>query len=191
MPIAATKARRWDYEEYTRLADLGFFRGQNVELIGGRIIQMAPQRDLHAAALELGRRALERGFGPNFWVRQQLPLHMGKWSGPEPDLAVVSGGPRDYIGTGHPTSALLIVEISDTTLRYDRRIKASIYAKYNIADYWIVNLIDRQVEVWRNPVPDPRHRFGYRYASPIILRPGESMQPLTMSVSISVDDVLP
>jgi hypothetical protein len=71
MTLTATRTRRWSYSEFNRLADLGFFRHQRVELIGGRIVQMAPQRDLHAIALGLGERAAVKSFGPAFWVHPQ------------------------------------------------------------------------------------------------------------------------
>ena len=190
LTASRTQTRRWTFDEYMRLADLGFFRGQRVELVGGRIIQMAPQRDLHAAALGLAQRAVDKAFGDQFWSRPQLPLRLGKWSGPEPDIAVVPGSPRDYL-RAHPASALLIIEISDSTLRYDRGKKAGIYAKYGILDYWIVNLMERHIEVLRAPVEDAGHPFGYRYASVTFARKGETIQPLAEASAIRVDDLLP
>ena len=84
-------------------------------------------------------------------------------------MAVVPGGPRDYTRTGHPTTALLIVEISETTLAYDRGRKASLYARAKIADYWIVNLVHSRLEVRRNPVPDQGERYGWRYQDVLLL----------------------
>ena len=94
----------------------------------------------HAAGLELAERAVETIFATGYWVRTQLPIHFGPRSEPEPDIAVVPGGPRDY--TAHPSTALLIVEVSEATLSYDRRRKGSLYARANIADYWIVRRRD-------------------------------------------------
>lgn len=191
MQPTVARTRRWSQGEYHRLADLGFFRGQRVELVEGRIIQMAPQKDVHAAVIWLVRDALAPAFGDGFWVRAQLPLRLGKWSEPEPDVSVVRGGPRDYIGTGHPPSALLIVEVSDSILRFDRKTKAGLYAKYGIRDYWIVNLIEGQVEVHRNPIPDESHRFGHRYSSIAVLKRGELVQPLATTAEVRTDDLLP
>ena len=127
---------RWTVKDYYRIADLGLFIDKRVELLEGEIFQMPPMKTPHAAALELTRFAVERVFGAGHWIRMQLPLHFGPRSEPEPDIAVVTGGPRDY--TAHPTTALLIVEVSEATLSYDRRRKGSLYARVGIADYWIV-----------------------------------------------------
>lgn len=186
------KTRRWTVDEYYRLADYGFFRGERVELVGGKIIQMAPQRDAHAAAVLLGRDALSAAFGPGHVVRPQLPLRFSPTSEPEPDLAVVAGSPRDFVGKGHPTSALLVVEVSDTTLAYDRRRKAGMYAKAGIADYWVLNLVDRQVEVHRDPVQDRKHPFGHRYATVTFHASGDAVTPLARpGGNVRVLDLLP
>ncbi len=184
------RAYRWTYEEYQRLADLGFhFRGR-VELIGGRIIRMAAQKDLHVIAVELGKVALGTAFGPAYWVRDGAPLQLDRWSGPEPDLAVVPGSPREYIGKGHPTSPLLVVEVSDTTLRADRRRKLHRYARAGYPDYCIVNLVDRQLEVYRRPVADPSARLGWRYADVAVLTAPGSLAPLA-APHAAVADPLP
>lgn len=184
--------RRWTYEEFERLGELGFFRNQRVELIAGKIIKMAPQLDLHAAALGLVQRAVERAFGSEFWVRPQLPLQIDRWSGPEPDISVVPGGPRNYVGTGHPRSALLIVEVSDTTLRLDRGRKAALYAKAGVADYWIVNLPERQVEIFRKPLADKSARFGHRYADISVATANATITLLAApNATVAVADLLP
>jgi Uma2 family endonuclease len=190
-PDARPKIHRWTYKEYQALADTGFFFKRRVELLGGRIIEMAAQKDLHSAAVGKAQRAAERAFGPGFWGRPQLPLHLGRWSGPEPDVAVVPGGPDDYVGTGHPKSALLVIEVSDTTLRYDRRNKGRRYARAGYADYWIVNLFDRCVEIHRRPVRDPSARLGWRYEEVTVLTPPASMTPLAAANPILIADLLP
>jgi Uma2 family endonuclease len=187
------RLRRWTYAEYERLGGLGFFRNQHVQLIEGKIVKMAPQLDLHAAAVGLAQRAIERVFpADSFWVRPQLPLQIGRWSGPEPDISVVPGNPRDYIGTGHPRSALLLVEVSDTTLRLDRGRKAALYAKAGILDYWIVNLVDRRVEIYRQPIADKASRVGHRYADIRPIAVPEKIAPLAApQATVAVSDLLP
>jgi Uma2 family endonuclease len=186
------RAHRWTYQEYQRLSDMGFFFKRRVELLGGRIIEMSAQKDLHFAAIELARIAVSRSFGDKFWCRTQGPLHLDRWSGPEPDIAVVPGSPRDYIGTGHPQSASLVLEISDTTLRYDRRKKGPRYARAGYQDYWILNLVDRQLEVYRKPIADPSAPLGWRYAEVAVLSTPASIAPLAAPQgSIAVADLLP
>jgi Uma2 family endonuclease len=143
------RPRRWKRDEYYRLAEMGFFNGRRAELIFGEIVEMPPMKNEHAVALGLADDTLRDLFQGGYWVRTQMPLHLGKRSAPEPDLAVVEGRPRDY--GDHPDTALLVVEISDTSLAYDRARKAALYAFAGIEDYWIVNLVERRLEVRRRP----------------------------------------
>jgi Uma2 family endonuclease len=189
--ISKPRSRRWTVEQYDRLAQLNFFQNEHVELIEGRIITMSAQLEPHCAGVSLAGRALETAFGPGFWVRRQNPLQFSTRSKPEPDVAVVRGSEQDYIESGTPHTALLVVEISDTTLRYDRGRKASLYAKYGIADYWIVNLVDRQLEVHRDPIPDPTHRFKFRFGDVRVLALSDSVATLSCSASISVAQLFP
>ncbi|MGC8643992.1 MAG: Uma2 family endonuclease [Isosphaeraceae bacterium] len=99
------------------------------------------------------------------WVRMQLPIDFGTYSAPEPDVSVVVGASGDY-RDAHPTFALLLVEVNGSTLVYDRGLKASLYAMRGIGDYWIVNLEEGQLEVRRDPRPDPATPFGYGYCQP-------------------------
>lgn len=147
------KPRRWTRDEYYRMGDLGFFQDQRVELIEGEILQRRTQSVPHAAAISLTHEVLRSVFSEGHWVRNQAPLTFSSSSEPEPDIAVVAGEIRDHSG-GHPTTALLVVEISDATLAFDRRKKASLYAQAGIADYWVVNLVNRQLEVYRRPRSD-------------------------------------
>jgi Uma2 family endonuclease len=184
------RKKRWTRAEYYRMGDAGLFREQRVELIEGEIFQMPPMKTPHAAGLELGRVALERAFGRGHWIRVQLPLHFGPRSEPQPDLAVVAGGVRDF--TDHPTSALIVVEVSEATLSYDRRRKGSLYAKAGIADYWIVNLNRGQLEVYRQPIPDPSRQYGYGYSSVTVFKSTDAATPLaTSTAAIKVADLLP
>jgi Uma2 family endonuclease len=192
MAILKPRARQWTRAEYYRMADLGLFNGQRVELIEGTIVQMPPQKNFHMIALGLVEEALRAAFGPRHWVRMQGPLHLRPRSAPEPDAAVVPGRPRDFAATDHPTTALLVVEISDTSLAYDRGRKASLYARSGIADYWIVNLVHGRLEVRRNPVPDPSQHYDTRYADVLLLGPKDRVAPLAAPRKrIAVADLLP
>jgi Uma2 family endonuclease len=135
----------------------------------------------------LVQRALEKAFGANHVVRVQGPLDLGERSQPEPDVAVVAGSPRDY--RDHPTSALLVVEISDTTLEFDRERKARLYAKAGLVEYWVVNLVDRVLEVHRSPATDAQ---APRYGEIKSVAAGEMVSPVAApTAAIAVSDLLP
>jgi Uma2 family endonuclease len=112
-------------------------------------------------------------------------------SKPEPDVAVVVGNFRDY-RKKQPTTAVLLVEVSDTTLRQDRNIKASLYAKAAIEEYWIVILRDRVLEVYRDPTPMKDARFGYGYLNVVRYAETDRVSPLAApEASIDVCDLMP
>jgi Uma2 family endonuclease len=183
----------WTKELFYQALDAGCFDQHRVELIDGEILEMASQKNFHALGISFTADALRLVFGPNFWVRVQASLDLSPLSVPDPDLAVVPGSPRSYAGqTANPTTALLIVEVALTTLSYDRNRKACLYAASGIADYWILNLVDRQLEVYRNPVADAAKPFGFRYASRTDLGPAGTASPLVApGTSIAVADLLP
>ena len=183
--------RRFTKEEFYQMLDLGFFQDQRVQLIEGEIVQMASQTNFHLVGIKLTEDALEAAFGPNFWVRVQGSLDLSPWSVPDPDLAVVPGSPRDS-SANNPTTALLIVEVSLTTLQFDRTRKDSLYARAGIQDYWILNLVDRQLEIHRQPVPDATKPYGYGYAEEADLAPADFATPLAApQARIAVADLLP
>jgi len=112
-------------------------------------------------------------------------------SEPEPDVAVVPGSFRDYI-SGHPSRPVLLIEVSESSLALDRDHKGSLYARAGLADYWIVNLIDRVLEVHREPTPDPAASFAWHYQSVEVLGPEASVSPLASpGAHIRVIDLLP
>jgi Uma2 family endonuclease len=189
MKLSEPAVRKWTKREYHEAADLGWFDGQRVELIDGEVIKMAAQKDEHAMSLTLTEEAARQMFGKGYTYRVQMPLNVAANSEPEPDLVVVRGLPRTV--RKHPTTAVLLVEISETTLLYDRR-KASLYASRGIRDYWIVNLIDRVVEVRRKPVVREDAPWGHAYEETTIYRPGETISPLgARKAKVRVDDLLP
>jgi Uma2 family endonuclease len=115
----------------------------------------------------------------------QNAIHVDTGSEPEPDLALLRPRADDYTES-HPTSAdiLLIVEVSDSSLDYDRQVKGNQYAEAGIEDYWIMNLVDEQIEIHREPAPD-----GYRSAR--IAKSGDTIQPVAFpDVTLAVADIL-
>lgn len=185
MSAPTVQSKRWTRQEYDRMAEAGIFSpGDRVQLIEGDIITMTPQNSPHATAVGKTQRVLDRLFGPSVWVRVQMPLIVDPDSEPEPDLAVVPGEPADYRNE-HPRTALLVVEVSDSTLPLDRDRKRAIYARAGISEYWIVNLADRCLEVYRDPAP------GGSYLSSKKFGPSESVIPLAAIAAIAVIDLLP
>jgi Uma2 family endonuclease len=184
------KSWRWTVAKYDRAYELGWFDGQRVELIEGRVVRMSPQLEPHVAAISIGMALLPKLFGEGFTVRCQAPLQFGLRSKPEPDFAVVPGEASTYLSQGCPTSALLVIEVSDKTLAYDRGRKAGTYATNGIQDYWILNLVDRQLEVHRRPVPTSRRHF--RHADVVVLKPEQQVSALMRpDLIIRVSDLLP
>ncbi|MPZ18376.1 MAG: Uma2 family endonuclease [Luteitalea sp.] len=188
----APEIRRWSRDEYQRAGELGIFGpAERLELIAGEVVRkVTPQRSMHAAAVQRVNEAFQRYVGPARSVRVQLPLGLGDDSEPEPDIAVVKRVPDGH-ASAHPTTALLIVEVSDTTLRFDRMTKASLYAREGIADYRILNLPDRVLECHRAPAPMADQPFGYHYRSITRHTEDEQVTPLFGGPPVLVRDLLP
>jgi len=191
MPRAEIKTRHWKRVEYDRLIEGGFFRsGDPIELLGGQLIVAEPQGSGHFAAVRAAEKALRAVFGRGWEVRGQGPLALDEESEPEPDLAVVPGSFRDY-QTGHPSRPVLVIEVSESSLALDRDHKGSLYARAGLTDYWMVNLPERVLEVYRDPEADPAAAFGWRYRSISVLGRGASVSPLALPGSrIRIADLL-
>ena len=183
--------RRWKRVEYDRLIECGFFQpGDPVELVGGQLIVAEPQGSRHFGAIRAVEAALRTAFGPGWDLRLQAPVALDDESEPEPDVTVVPGTFRDYLA-GHPSRPVLVVEVSESRLAFDRAHKGSLYARAGLADYWIVNLVDRVLEVYREPVRDPDAAFGWRYQSITVHGPDASVAPLARpQASVRISDVV-
>jgi Uma2 family endonuclease len=184
--------RLWTRAEYERMIDAGILvEGEKAELIAGEILVKPMQKSPHATGVSKGQGTLTNTLPSGFFVRVQLPLALDPDSEPEPDLAVVPGIPDDYAGE-HPHSAMIVIEVADSTLWFDRTQKAAIYARAQVPDYWILNLVNRVLEVYRDPAPDAASPLGHGYRLRQTFGPGERVTPLAFSgVSIAVDDLLP
>jgi Uma2 family endonuclease len=183
--------RRWSRVEYDHLVDLGVFQGEPLELIGGQLMVAEPQGAYHVSAIGTAEYALRAVLPAGLIVRTQAPVALDDESEPEPDLAVVPGRPADY-RAAHPNRPALAIEVADSSLGFDRRQKGSLYARAGIQDYWIVNLVDRVLEVYRDPAPDPAAPYGWRYRSVTTLMPPAIVVPLAFASSqIAVADLLP
>jgi Uma2 family endonuclease len=177
MKQAPFTSKHWRRVQYERLVDLGVFEGEPLELIRGQLIVAEPKGSPHAAGVEMAGEALRAALPPGWIVRMQNPVALDDESVPEPDVAVVRGRHADY-RHAHPARPALIIEVAESSVAFDRVQKGSLYARAGIADYWIVNLEDRVVEVYRDPGPDLTAPFGWRYSSMDRFRPGDSVTPL-------------
>lgn len=188
-PTVEPVARRFTRDEYYQMYNLGFFQNQRVELIDGEIIYMSPQNNPHAIALAAINRWLHKSLGDDFTIRCQSPLVASNRTEPEPDFAVIAGPLESQ--REHPHSGLLVIEVSDTTLRYDRR-KASLYASAQVPEYWILNLVKRQLEVHRHPIADEEAAFGFKYAEVVTLEADQEVKPLELPIdAVLVSKLLP
>ncbi len=156
---------------YDRLIEAGIFGPEDrVELLDGLLVAREPQGGRHATVVGLVRVALENAFGRAYHVREEKPIALDERSEPEPDVVVVPGRLRDYL-TGHPSRPVLVVEVADSSLALDRLRKGGLYARAGITDYWVVNLIDEVLEVYREPVSrPPSGPDDWKYGSVRLLR---------------------
>lgn len=185
------ETRRLRRVEYDRLVEFGMFTGERLELLDGLLVVREPQHSPHATAVILVQQALAHAFGAGWTVRTQMPFALDDDSEPEPDVVVVRGKPRDYV-RAHPSHCALLVEVADSSLLFDRRQKAVLYARAGVADYWIVNLVDEVLEVYRQPALDRSAEFGWRYLDVQALQPGATVSPLARpDVTVAVADLLP
>jgi Uma2 family endonuclease len=185
--------RRWiTRTEFEALMEAGVFpREERLELLAGELTRREPVNTAHAVAVVLVSEALQQVLPKNLHLRTQLPLALSDYDEPFPDLAVVSGSPRDYLSQ-HPTSALLVVEVSEASLKTDREVKGSLYASAGIPEYWILNLRERVLEVYREPAADARAVYGAAYCQQRIYTTGEPVSPLCApDATLAVEQLLP
>jgi Uma2 family endonuclease len=173
--MSLTTSKRFAIAEYHRLAELGFFgEDDRVELIKGEIFQMAAKGKSHSTCNRRSIRELSKLLGNRATLQSQDPIVILDNSEPEPDIAILRNRPDDY-SSAHPSAAdiLLLIEISDSSLKYDQEVKLPLYAEAGIPDYWIFNLVDNYLECYSEPYKDSQGKFGYRRK--LILLPNESV----------------
>lgn len=161
-----------------------------MELIGGHLVVAEPQGSYHASRVGATSDVLRAALPPGWLVRVQMPVALDDESEPEPDLALVPGAWANY-DTDHPARPALVIEVAESSLSFDREDKGSLYARGGIRDYWILNLVDRVLEVYRDPGPDAAAPYGWRYRAVERRAPGAvvSLEALP-AVRIPVDDLL-
>jgi len=181
------RAVGYSVEAYFGLVHRGVIdEDDRIELLDGVIVAEPPMDPPHASGISLVAEALRRAVGTRALIRIQAPFIADWFSAPEPDVAVVPGVVTDYLER-HPTEALLVVEVSDSSLQQDRLSKSRIYAGAGVPEYWIVNLRDARVEVYRDPDPVQR-LYGTRSTAGC----GETLQLVAVDgATVAVDDLLP
>ena len=192
MDATPIPTKRWGRLQYERLVDRAVFQpGDRVELVGGQLVVREPQGSPHAVAVRLAEDVMRAAFGPGWEVRAQMPVALDDESEPEPDVAVCAGRPRDYLA-GHPSQPVLLVEVAEASLAFDREHKGSLYARAQVPDYWIVNLVDHVLEVHRDPTPSAGAPYGWRFSTLLRLGAADSISPLAAPhARIAVADLLP
>jgi Uma2 family endonuclease len=179
--LAPERVRPLKRTEYETMVVAGLFEDERVELLEGVIVEMSPQSPSHAAAIQRLDRVLQRLIGDRASIRVQMPFAAGDLSLPEPDVAVVPLG--DY-ETAHPARALLVIEVADSSLRKDRRLKVEVYARGVVPEYWVVSLGNGLVEVYTDPADGAYRRMTQ-------VRRGERIRPAALpDIEIAVDDIL-
>lgn len=182
-PMQAPAPKLWTVEQFHDLGDRGVFEGRGAMLINGTIVEEGPMNHPHATAATKTEDLIREAFGKGWHVRVAKPLVIGKSTDPQPDAAVLRGRPGDY--ADHPTTAELVIEVSDTSLKFDTTEKLSLYASAGIAEYWVLDVNGRQLHVFRSPTGDA-------YATHLTLGESETVSPLAAPAAVvRVADLLP
>lgn len=195
VPGSGVRVRKWTVAEFLAAAEMELFDPtERLELIGGDIIERMTAQDApHFLCIRLAAQAAERAFGPGHDVRQQGPFKVSDEDYVEPDVLVVAGSSLDYADrVPMAAEAKLVIEVADTTLRLDRGRKAVTYARGGVADYWILNVNERCLEVHREPVPQSDASSKATYRSVVRYTETESLSALAAPQSeITVAELLP
>ena len=184
--LVEPRRRAFTVDEYYRMADAGILtEDDRVELIEGEIVQMTPIGSPHAGCVSRLNEALLLRLRKRAVVHVQNPLRLNEYSEPEPDIALHKRR-NDFYAESHPgpEDVLLIIEVADASVRYDREVKIPLYAKAGIPEVWLVDLPKKTVEVYRNPAES-----GYEEIR--ISRKGDTLSPTALSeLEIRVEEIL-
>jgi Uma2 family endonuclease len=186
MTIEAQR-HRFTVDDYHRLGELGFFDPEiRTELLEGEIIDMATVREPHAECVDLLAARFIRALDPTVRVRVQNPVRLSRLSEPLPDLVLARARPGGFVRSHpEPDEILLLIEVADTSYAKDRELKLPLYATAGIPEVWIVNLLERRIEVYRRPA-------GSQYTEMQFVGEGETVTPAALpTVVVAVDAVMP
>ncbi|MGB3291506.1 MAG: Uma2 family endonuclease [Phormidesmis sp.] len=185
--MVAVEPKRFTADDYHRMSELEILSAtERTELINGQIMTMAAKSAAHASAGSIINHFLTGLLGEKAFIQSHNPVQLNDCSEPEPDIAVVRLDPLFY-STRHPVpeDVLLLIEVADSSLQYDLEVKAPMYAAAGIADYWILDVIERELHVFRQPVGD-------YYQSHAVLAAALSVAPIAFAeLEILISDMLP
>jgi Uma2 family endonuclease len=179
------KTRLLTTEEYQQMAEMGILTQEDkVELIEGQIVEMSPIGSQHATYVNKITALFIRLLPEEFITSIQNPIVINLHSEPEPDIAILKPDKNLYIDQ-LPTAkdVLLIIEVADTSIDYDREVKLPLYAKANIPEYWIINLQEKQIEVYHTPV-EKQYRFRE------LIKAEDELQFLALNLNIPARSIL-
>jgi len=185
MPYSLTR-KLINTEEYYRMGEVGILTEKDrVELIHGEIIEMSPIGSKHSSTVNRVNNVLKEYLGKKAIVSVQNPVHISELSEPQPDIAVLKPD-ENYYADHHPGpgDTLLIIEVADTSLAYDREAKLPLYASAGIPEFWLVNLTDNEIEVYHTPL-DTTYKVRELY------RPNDTLTFFAFDLSINVKEILP
>jgi Uma2 family endonuclease len=181
---------RWNFESFYRLEGTGIFGDARIELIEGELFEMAVITPRHAVTVNKIADTLIRCFQDGYVVSPQNPIKLSNQSVPLPDVSILRGTYQDFFDT-LPETAVLMVEVADSTLASDRRDKTSLCARYAIQELWIVNVADNELEIYRQPRRDGSATHGFSYGLRQVLGRENTVSPLELpDVSIPVANLL-
>jgi Uma2 family endonuclease len=169
----------WNFETFYKLEGTDVFGDARIELIEGDLIEMEDITPRHAVTTSKVNAALLGYFSHGYIVSAQNPVKLSSRSVAQPDIAGLRGTYTDYFET-LPETAVLMIEVADSTLATDRRDKTSLYARYGIQEFWIVNVADSELEIYRQPRRDASAKYGFSYGFRQILGREEAVSPLEM-----------
>ncbi|WP_110987533.1 Uma2 family endonuclease [Acaryochloris thomasi] len=185
--MTAVQTRRFTVQEYYRMTEQGILSPtERTELINGEIVKMAAKGTAHTSAVLLVQDVFKESLGRQVFVKSQDPIQLFNDSEPEPDVAVVKRDPLAY-STHHPIpeEILLVIEVADSSLKYDLETMAVLYARAEIAEYWVLDVLTRQLHIFRQPHQD-------RYQSQMILAETLDVTPIAFTdCTIAIRDLLP
>jgi Uma2 family endonuclease len=186
--LPTTNLKSWTVQEYHRISDLGILdSSERTELIAGQIVLMVAKGTPHVLALRLLVSTLETLLNNQpVFISSQDPIQLDNFSEPGPDLAIIKGTIFDYAEHHpYPDDIHLVVEVADSTLKTDCEVKDKIYAQAGIADYWVIDIKNRQVHIFRDPTPSG-------YTSHLILSATQTISPLAFSaITLPITAILP